>query len=209
MLPCARFSTGPYRIGTQTSGAVARHSIFRVIGDLYPREVCVYNLWHVETYMTTLRPSLRYLVLAAICLPFLATGVSAQDDQAFLTYRQKVMQSIGGNMGAISAIMKNQLPYQNNIAAHARGIQIASMLIESAFKKQITEGRTDAKPDIWQDWNKFVAAAHKLRDESRQLAVVAQSGDMAAIGAQVKAVGKSCGGCHKPFRKPKEERFKR
>lgn len=159
--------------------------------------------------MTTLRLSLRFLVLAALCLTVLVTGVSAQDDQAFLTYRQKVMQSIGGNMGAIGAILKNKLPHQKNIAAHARGIQIASMLIESAFKKEIAEGRTDAKPEVWQDWDKFVAAAQKLRDESRQLAVVAQSGDMAAIGAQVKAVGKSCGGCHKPFRKPKEERFQR
>ncbi len=159
--------------------------------------------------MTTLRSSLRHLVLVGSCLTFIVTGVSAQDDQAFLTYRQKVMQSIGANMGAVGATLKNKLPYQNNIAAHARGIQIASMLIESAFKKRITEGRTDSKPDVWQDWDKFVAAAQKLRDESRQLAVVAQSGDMAAIGAQVKAVGKACGGCHKPFRKPKEERFKR
>ena len=161
--------------------------------------------------MTTLRPSLRFLVLAALCLTLLATGASAQDDQAFLTYPQKVMASIGGNMGAIGAIMKNQLPYQKNIAAHARGIQIASMVIESAFKKQITEGRTDSKPDIWQDWDKFAAAARKLRDESRKLAdlVGSDAMDMAAIGAQVKAVGKSCGGCHKPFRKPKEERFKR
>jgi cytochrome c556 len=159
--------------------------------------------------MTTLRPFLRYLVLAGICLTLLVTGVAAQDDQAFLAYRQKVMQSIGGNMGAIGEIMKNQLPYQHNIAAHARGIQIASMLIESAFKKEITAGKTDSKPDIWKDWDKFVAAANKLRDESRQLAVVAQSGDMAAIGAQVKAVGKACGDCHKPFRKPKEESYKR
>ncbi len=159
--------------------------------------------------MTILRLSLRYGILAALCLTFLVTGVAAQGDQAFLTYRQKLMQSIGGNMGAIGAILKNNLPYQNNIATHARGIQIASMLIESAFKKRITEGRTDSKPDIWQKWDKFVAAAHKLRDESRKLAVVVQSGDRAAIGAQVKAVGKSCGGCHKPFRKPKEERFKR
>ena len=25
---------------------------------------------------------------------------------------------------------------------------------------------------------------------------------------EMKALGKSCGGCHKPFRKPKEESFK-
>lgn len=112
-------------------------------------------------------------------------------------------------MGSIGAIMKNKLPYTATIVAHAQSLQMTSTVIEDAFKKKITEGKTDSKPDIWQDWDKFVAAAKKMGEESGKLADAAQSGDMAAIGAQVKALGKSCGGCHKPFRKPKEERFKR
>ena len=45
--------------------------------------------------------------------------------------------------------------------------------------------------------------------ETAKLAEVAKSGDPAAIGPQLKATGKSCGGCHESFRKPKEESFKR
>lgn len=152
---------------------------------------------------------LRYAGLTLIGLALIATGVQAQDDKAYLDHRQKVMKAIGGHMGSIGAIMKNKLPYQSTIVAHAQGLQLASSVIDDAFEKEITEGRTDSKPDIWQDWNKFSAAARKMGEESGKLAKVAQSGDMAAIAAQVKAVGKSCGGCHKPFRKPKEERFKR
>ena len=159
--------------------------------------------------MTHTRFDLQGVLFILICLVGLPTGVMAQDDAAFLQHRQKVMQAIGGHMGAIGAILKNKLPYQGTIAAHAQGLQMTSTVIEDAFKKKITEGRTDSKPDIWQDWEKFAAAAKKMGEESGKLAQVAQSGDMAAIGAQVKAVGKSCGGCHKPFRKPKEERFKR
>ena len=48
-----------------------------------------------------------------------------------------------------------------------------------------------------------------LQEEGAKLADVASGGDMAAIGAQVKNLGKACGDCHKPFRKPKEERFQR
>jgi cytochrome c556 len=144
-----------------------------------------------------------------ICVALLSTAVFAQDDAAYLQNRQKVMQAIGGHMGAIGAIMKNQLPYQNTIAVHALSLQMTSRVIEEAFEKEITTGKTDAKADIWQDWDKFVAAAKTMGEESGTLARMAQSGDMAAIGAQVKAVGKACGGCHKPFRKPKEERFKR
>lgn len=152
---------------------------------------------------------LGYLVVGVVCLVLVATSASAQDDAAFITHRQEVMESLGGHMGAIGAIMKYKLPYQGTIAAHAQALQITSTVIEDAFKKEITAGKTDAKPDIWQDWEKFAAAAKKLGEESGQLAQVAQSGDMEAIGAQVKALGKACGGCHKPFRKPKEESYKR
>jgi cytochrome c556 len=31
---------------------------------------------------------------------------------------------------------------------------------------------------------------------------------MDELGARVKALGKSCGGCHETFRKPKEESYK-
>jgi len=152
---------------------------------------------------------LGYLVGVVIGLTLAVTSASAQDDTAFVNHRQKVMQSIGGHMGAIGEIMKNKLPYQGTIAAHAQALQMTSTVIEDAFEKEIAAGKTDAKPDIWQDWEKFVAATKKLSEESGQLAQVAQSGDMAAIGDQVKALGKACGDCHKPFRKPKEESYKR
>ena len=147
------------------------------------------------------------LIFASVAIA--STGAQAQDDVAYLAYRQKVMKSIGINTGSIGDILKNKLPYTENIATHAKAIQEASKLIESAFKKEIAEGKTDAKPEIWQEWKKFVAAAKKLEEESGKLAVVAAGGDMAAIGAAMKQVGNACGSCHKPYRKPKEERFKR
>ncbi len=65
------------------------------------------------------------------------------------------------------------------------------------------EGDTDSLPSIWQDWPKFEAAAKTLQTAAADLAVAADSGDMAAIGAAAGALGKACGGCHEPFRKKK------
>ena len=148
-------------------------------------------------------------VLVVVCLSIPLSSALAQEDQHYLTYRQKLMAGIGANMAGIGVTLKTGLPYKDNIAVHAEAIQKASELIEGAFKKEITEGKTDAKADVWQDWQKFADAAKKLGEESGKLAKVAMSGDMEALGAQVKATGKACGNCHKPFRKPKEERFKR
>ena len=156
-----------------------------------------------------MRQSLVTLVVLGLSCTLSLAVVQAQSDEAFIEYRQKVMQGISANMGAIGGILKNKLPYGSHIATHASEINMLSKLIEAAFKKESTAGKTDAKPEIWQDWDKFVAAAKAMGEESGKLAEVARTGDMDAIGAQVKALGKSCGDCHKPFRKPKEESYKR
>lgn len=154
----------------------------------------------------------KKLFLGVICglsLAVFAGNVSAQSDEAFLAYRQKVMKSHGASMGAIGDIMKNNLPFVSHIAVHAKDIQAMSTIVPEAFKKEITEGKTDSKPEIWKEWDKFVEASKALERESAKLAEVAVTGDKEAIAAQVKKVGGACGDCHKPYRKPEGERFPR
>ena len=155
------------------------------------------------------KPTLVTMLVVLLASAFLLAGAQAQDDEHILVYRQKVMKSMGASMGAIGDILKHKLPFAGHIGVHATDISRMSAVIAESFEKEITEGRTDSKAEVWQDWDKFVAAAEALQEESAKLADVAGSGDMAAIGGQVKALGKACGNCHKPFRKPKEERFKR
>jgi cytochrome c556 len=143
-----------------------------------------------------------------IGLVFTPASLQAQEDDAFVRYRQRVMAANVANMGAINDILKNKLPYQSHITAHAQDIQRMSMLISDAFKKDISAGKTDAKPEIWKEWNKFTAAADALGREAAELATVSQSGNMEAISAQVKKLDDACSDCHKPYRKPKEESYK-
>ena len=158
--------------------------------------------------MRTIRPILGGVLLMLGCLVLPFASAQAQEDEAYVQYRQKIMAGQGASMGAISDIMKNKLPYPGHIYTHAQDIQRISKLIGEAFKKEIAVGKTDAKPELWKEWDKFVAAADAIEQESGKLAEVAQSGNMEAIGAQVKKVGDACGNCHKPYRKPKEESYK-
>ena len=163
---------------------------------------------HREACMTRAQHNLCGCLAVLICLVFTSVTVQAQEDEAFIQYRQKVMTANGANMGAIGDILKNKLPYQGHIVAHAQDIQRMSTLIPDAFKKDIAAGKTDAKPEIWKEWDKFTAAAEAMGKEAAELAKVAQSGNMEAIGAQVKQLGETCSNCHKPYRKPKEESYK-
>ncbi|MGQ4809039.1 hypothetical protein NKDENANG_02435 [Candidatus Entotheonellaceae bacterium PAL068K] len=158
--------------------------------------------------MISMRQNFWKLLVTLVCLGFPLAGVQAQSDEGVIQYRQKVMQSNSANLGAIGHILKYKLPHQSHIVTHARELMMTSMLVGEAFKKEVTAGRTDSKPEIWKDWAKFEEAAKAGEQESAKLVEVAQSGDMAAISAQMKKLLKSCSGCHKPFRKPKKESYK-
>jgi cytochrome c556 len=153
------------------------------------------------------RGVLSACVLAGLLL--VASVSSAQDDEAIIGYRQKVMEANGANMGAIGDILKFKLPYQKDIAGHARAISINARMIAGAFEKPVSAGKTDAKPEIWKKWDEYKADADELAQASDQLAKIAEAGDVNAIVAQVKKVGGACQDCHESFRKPKEQSFRR
>jgi cytochrome c556 len=111
------------------------------------------------------------------------------------------MKSTAGHMGAIVDILKNDLPLQAHILDHARSIQQNSKMTLATFSKGTGLGNTKAKPAIWENWSKFESAVQDFERESAKLVKVAESGDMEALAKQVRATGKTCGGCHRNFRK--------
>jgi cytochrome c556 len=64
--------------------------------------------------------------------------------------------------------------------------------------------KTAAKPVIWTDGEGFAAAVKKFEEEADKFAQLADAGDMSALGAGVKALGQSCGGCHDKYRQKED-----
>ena len=126
---------------------------------------------------------------------------SFADSHGIIKYRQNVMKSVSGHMGAIVDILKNRLPLKNHIVDHARSMQQISRMTLSMFPEGSNKGRTKSKQVIWEKWSEFESAAGDFERESMKLVEVAQSGDMQALSKQVRATGKTCSGCHKNFRK--------
>ena len=126
---------------------------------------------------------------------------SLADSKGIIKYRKNVMESTAGHMGAIVDILKNDLPLQAHILDHARSIQQNSKMTLAMFPKGTGLGNTKAKSAIWGNWSKFESAVQDFERESAKLVKVAESGDMDALAKQVRATGKTCGGCHRNFRK--------
>ena len=127
--------------------------------------------------------------------------VSFADSHGIIKYRQNVMKSVSGHMGAIVDILKNGLPLEEHIVDHARSMLQISRMTLSMFPEGSGKGRTKSKQVIWEQWSEFESAASDFERESIKLVEVAQSGDMEALSKQVRATGKTCSGCHRNFRK--------
>ena len=136
-----------------------------------------------------------------LLLIFVYGTVSFADSHGIIKYRQNVMKSVSGHMGAIVDILKNGLPLKDHIVDHALSMQQISRMTLSMFPEGSGKGRTKSKKVIWGKWSEFESAAGDFERESIKLVEVAQSGYMEALSKQVRATGKTCSGCHRNFRK--------
>jgi len=145
---------------------------------------------------------------AGIALGAWSAPARSADDEVHIEYRQKVMKGIGADMGAISDILKHGLPFTASIAIHAGKIEAAAALVGPAFEKRVAEGRTDARPEIWQDPEHWQKRIDEMEAAAASLAETADGGDPEAVRGAVKKLGGACGDCHDDFRVPEEESYK-
>ena len=148
-----------------------------------------------------MRKRIILTTISMFVLIFFYGVLSFADSRGIIKYRQNVMKSTAGHMGAIVDILKNRLPLEAHIVDHARSMLQISRMILSMFPEGSGKGRTKSKQAIWENWSEFESAANNFERESAKLSEVAESGDMEALAKQVRATGKTCSGCHRNFRK--------
>ena len=147
----------------------------------------------------SVRPAILGPLVAAVALVGF-TAVEAADDPAnVIKYRQIIMQSHGTHLPAIVMVLNGEVSYTEHVAAHARAAHAVSLMLDDVFPEGTDVGDTRAKSEIWTNRAEFDAAVKALQTATGEFVRVAESGDMAAVGAQLNEVGKACGGCHKPF----------
>lgn len=132
---------------------------------------------------------------------FLTAGLGVVSAAQF----DKVIESRQQLMKDISAAGKAMRSAADAAAVAASADKLAELLAginADSFPKGSAEG-TRAKPEIWEQWDKFAAAAKSASDAARSIAAKARAGENTA--ELVKGFGRNaCGPCHRPFRQRKE-----
>ena len=111
----------------------------------------------------------RQILLTAVSILLLIVfygSLSFADSHGIIKYRQNVMKSTAGHMGAIVDILKNGLPLEAHVSDHARSMLQNSRMTLSMFPKGSGKGRTKSKQAIWENWSEFESAANDFERES-------------------------------------------
>ena len=145
------------------------------------------------------------LVCTALALTVsLAVSLSpaqAHDDK---DPRHIAMTSLGKNMKAIGKGLRSG-SITPEMKSQAQEIVDVSDRLVSLFPKEDHQAKDSrAKPEIWTDMAGFRKANQNFQAAARAFVKALSGTDVAAAQAAQKNVGKTCGGCHKPYRLPKK-----
>jgi cytochrome c556 len=132
----------------------------------------------------------------------LAIAATASQRKA-VEQRQANYKKMGGAFKTIKDELDKSAPSRPVIVAAAQSLLTTSRLQPRLFPAGTGPNsglKTDALAAIWTKRADFDAAMKAQIAAATKLLAVAKAGDTAAMTAQFRATGKTCGDCHKPFR---------
>lgn len=147
-------------------------------------------------------------VLTASVAALSAGGVSADSGHGGMSdydRRHEGMHAIASHMKKLGAMAKGEADVDATAVVHAMAIQELAATVPLWFPEGAGGEKSRVKPEIWSDWDGFVKASDDFYAAAGNTVEAAKTGDAGQIGAALGAMGKTCGGCHKPFRGPKVE----
>ena len=109
------------------------------------------------------------------------------------------MKIVGMNTGILGNMAGGKDPYDAAKAEGAKAALIAaSAKIEATFMEQGgADPATEAKPEIWANWDDFLVKAKALGTAAGAVDVAS----VESIGAGMGAIGGTCKDCHTTYRK--------
>lgn len=136
-------------------------------------------------------------------------GQAATDDtpegQA-VAFRQALMETVAYKVGQARAMASGEIPADNTaFAKHASDIATLAGMITEGFIPNSGTANSAALPDVWTNNADFQAKAADFQNAAAALATAASQQGFEAAKGMVQAVGQTCGGCHRPYRRRAEE----
>ena len=124
------------------------------------------------------------------------------DQEPMQSYRQSAFTLMAMNFGPMSAMLKDEMPWdKEKFAGWAEDLDdVAGLDIARGFAPGTDKGTTRAKPGIWENMDDFNAKLDDLRSATDALSTAAEGGDMEQIKLAFGNTGKACKACHDEYK---------
>ena len=139
---------------------------------------------------------------AALVFATIASAQSFQRPDDAIKYRRSALTVLGAHYGPLAGMAQGRVPFDAQAAArHADVVAVVSTLPWHGFQPGTDKGDTRAKPEIWSENAKFVAASQRMQSEMQKFAAAAKTGNLDNLKAAFNGVAPTCTACHDDFRK--------
>lgn len=122
--------------------------------------------------------------------------------EAMLAYvkRDGLMHLIRGQQYILHEMLvgKREVDQQEFVRA-TKSLAALFSMIPSTFEANLTVEQSRAKPEIWQNWDDFVAKAMEFQKQAEEIAAMAEIRGANAALEKVRVF--DCGNCHDVYRK--------
>jgi cytochrome c556 len=143
---------------------------------------------------------MKFIKVLAVGAVFAAGAAFAEGDRTDpnAIARSTLMKTVGMNTGILGNMAGGKEPYDAAKAEAAKAALIeAAGQIEATFMEQgAADPASEAKPEIWTDWDAFLVKAKALGDA----AGAADVASVETISASMGAIGGACKDCHTTYR---------
>ena len=142
---------------------------------------------------------LAFLAIAGLALAHKgATGVVKE--------RMDLMDLQAKQMKMLNAMAKGKKPFDAAKAAHAaRDISLTTRKIPEMFPKGTDAPPSEARPEIWEDWDNFIGDAEAAAKAAEALAATLEGEASAGWKHAFAKLTEACKSCHQSFRAEDED----
>lgn len=149
----------------------------------------------------------KIVMAAAISGAFFALTPAQAHDGAtgVVKERMDLMKTIGKNTKMVAPIAMGSADMNlKAVEEGATAIQKAATMALEKFPEGSTSEKSEAKANIWTDWDTFSSLMKSLADDAGALAQLAKDGEDFELTDAFGKMASNCKKCHTDFRQKKE-----
>ena len=113
--------------------------------------------------------------------------------------RMMLMKAMADNTKLIGQMLKKQIPFEaNEVKLALEKLSSLSLQTPTVFEVNATDPKSEAKPNIWDEFNEFTKLSNELAKSTSDLAILVE--DIDDLRPTLMKVSEGCKACHSKYR---------